>query len=140
MADERATNGDERVVRARRLTIVPADVQPVRALVQFLLRIVSVLCIAVGAVLVANRFLWAVFGPADITSAWDVWSGIGQWHGFHSGVPLILAGGAIAFLSRHIAVWAVRPPALGCPNCGYDTRAAEDTEARCPECGYTVQR
>lgn len=104
----------------------------VRAWVQWGVRALGVVMVFAGAVMVANRVLYAVLGPGDIRNAWNVWNDIGELHGVYLGAPLALGGVAAALLAPKLARWIVRPPERGCAACGH---ADLDDSGRCSECG-----
>jgi len=107
-------------------------VQSVRAWVQWGLRALGVAAAGVGGVMVANRVCYALLGPGDITNAWNLWNGIGDFHGVFLGAPLAVAGVGAALLAPTLARWIVRPPERGCAACGHGDL---DDSGRCSECG-----
>jgi len=104
-----------------------------RAVVQFLLRLCSVVLVLIGLVLIGDRILFGIMGNSEIKSAWTIWRNTGQWHGIFLGVPILVVGAGLGFFSAGLSRWMVRPSARGCSQCGYATL---DDEGRCSECGY----
>lgn len=107
---------------------------PARALTLAVLRAVAVTLIAWGAVQIASRLLYGLLGNNNLPSAWNVWNSIGETHGIFRGIPVLALGIALALalLSAPLARWIIRPPAPGCPRCGYNHNNASTP---CPECG-----
>ena len=108
-------------------------IHTVRAVVLAVLRLIALALTIIGVVMVANRLLFGQLSNGDISAAWRVFLRAGQTHGIYLGLPLAVAGVALALLSRRLAHWIVQAPAMGCANCGYETL---DEDGRCAECGY----
>ena len=64
-----------------------------RARLVLSLRVGGLILLLVGAVMAANRVLFAMLGSGQLDSAWRVWDGIGAWHGVFLGLPLLGVGG-----------------------------------------------
>lgn len=122
------TNTNERIHLRRH-----NRVHTVRAVVLAALRLIALTLTIVGVVMVANRLLFGQLSNGDLSAAWRVFWRAGQTHGIYLGLPLAVAGVALAMLSRRLAHWIVQAPAMGCANCGYETL---DEDGRCAECGY----
>jgi len=80
-----------------------------------------------------NRVMFGILSNGDLSSAWKVWKGIGEWHGVFLGLPLVAVGLGLGFSSGALTWWIVRPAPRGCPACGF---GEVDDEGRCTECGY----
>jgi len=83
--------------------------------------------------MVLNRMLFGVLASGNFVDSWTIWTGIGATHGVYLGLPLVVVGVVLGFMSTRFARWVVQPPAMGCGCCGY---ATIDEDGRCSECGY----
>jgi len=125
------------------VTICPKHIQVVRTVLLWLIRMVAVILILYGGYLIFARLFYAFFigdgitaGPGAIVATGiqglKANIGIGSDHGLVRGVPMLIIGIVLAFLSRRLARWVVAMPELGCPRCGY---AGSGRPGKCPECG-----
>jgi len=110
-----------------------STVHTARAIVQWFLRVCSVVLVVWVIVLIGNRVLFGVLGSGYLSAAWKVWMNTGEQQGIFLGLPMLLVGAGLGFFSSGLARWMVRPPARGCARCGYETL---DDQGRCSECGY----
>ncbi|MEM7630330.1 MAG: hypothetical protein AAF356_13070 [Planctomycetota bacterium] len=104
---------------------------PTRAALQAALRLAGLALAAWGAVQITSRLLFGTLGNQQLSAAWTVWNGIADTHGIFRGLPIFLLGAALLAAAKPLATWIVRPPAQGCPRCGY----ARERDEPCPECG-----
>jgi hypothetical protein len=137
-----SASASQRRERGRWCALEARDVQGVRAFVTMLLRLTAVAMIGVGAISAGKLLSLGLIGRDDVSVAWRVQFASGEWQGFHGGLMLVITGVTLALLARRITVWAVRPPAQGCPSCGYALPAVGEAERRfrCSECGYVTVR
>lgn len=104
----------------------------VRAVVLWAIRAISAFLMVYGAFLVLARVTHGIIlggGWIQMTA----YMGVGQDHGMVRGIPMVLAGVAIALLSKKIARWIVAVPESGCVRCAYPGLGQPGI---CPECGY----
>jgi len=106
-------------------------VQQWRAVALWILRSAAVWLIAWGAFQVTARLIYGV-SRLDLQAAIQYDTGVGETHGVFRGGSALIVGITLAWFSRGIARWIVRPPEDACPGCGYE---GGGTEGRCPECG-----
>lgn len=102
----------------------------VRGVVLWAIRAISAFLMVYGAFLVLAR---GIFGLLHGWRQMTAYMGVGQDHGLVRGIPMILAGVAIALLSKKIARWIVAVPESGCVRCAYPGLGQPGI---CPECGY----
>jgi len=114
------------------MVIRPDQVHGIRAVLLGLIRLLAAGLVVWGAFRIGNRLLFAVVGNGDLKMAWTAWTGAGESHGVFSGVPMVVIGLGLAFGSRALVRWVVRPAEAGCPRCGHELLPGAD---RCPECG-----
>lgn len=100
-----------------------------RASVASSIRVAAIVLLAWGGALVVKKVAFGI-GTAQPEMIWNVYEGVGEEHGTYRGIAYLAVGVVLAFAANWLARWAIRPPAEGCPSCGY-----ERWESRCPECG-----
>ena len=111
-------------------------VHTVRATLAGILRFVALGLIGYGSFLILARLSHALVGNGNVSSAVNVWQGIGENHGVFRSLPMLLIGGTLALMAERLARWTIRPPEVGCPRCGYE---ADPGSTVCQECGVPVQ-
>lgn len=129
----------------------PDRLNLVRAFVTWTLRAVALLMVVIGSALCLNRLLFGILvgaGGSFYESTFVVWMESRTTHPIYRGIPLVILGVALAFLSRRLSRWIITVPDDVCPRCGYsrpiadppsinDSTPATSTHrsTRCPECG-----
>jgi hypothetical protein len=113
-------------------TPTPQDVNTIRGVTTWALRLASLVLVAYGAFLVLQRVAFAV-GIANAETAFRTWEGTGEGHSLYRGLAMLIVGAALGAASSRLSRWAIPVLPLGCPACGYESDASP--AARCPECG-----
>lgn len=105
-----------------------------RALALTIIRAAALVLLVLGAVRAAFGIGLAIL-VGDFTELQTLFDDNFNW--LSSGVSFLVAGGALALMSRRIARWLVPAAKPECPECGYAFRGLNSP--RCPECGWQAQ-
>jgi hypothetical protein len=114
------------------------DINACRALVQWIVRGIAVLCVAAGILLLLKRLL-IVASTGWFDLAFRPWDSEGESNSLYMGLALVVVGAALAISARRLSKWIVVLPSSGCPRCGH-ARPPGGQDTRCPECGQEWRR
>lgn len=111
-------------------------VRLMRSITLWTLRLVGLVMLIRGVYLCLNRLAFGL-SVNEITSGWQIYTGVGESHMMAAGVACVLVGLALVLLARPMSRLAIAMPDSGCPACGHTGEV--DGQGKCVECGWKLR-